>query len=107
MEITFKASRVSSELLGNGYQSYLEVTADVSGHEVAEALDLDDRLYELDPSDILIEVPAEKMLEAIGEEDVRKWLLANSDPDDTLECIGEDKIAEFMSHAGSDNNLPA
>ena len=107
MEIVFKASRVTTEHLGSGYGSYLEVTAEASGRDVAEALDLDDRLYELDPSDILTEVPAEKMLEAIGEEDVRKWLLANSDPDDTLEYIGEDKIAEFMSHAGSDNSLPA
>lgn len=107
MEIIFKASSVSATHLGSGYGGNLEVKADVLGREVAEALDLDDRLYDLDPSDILLEVPAENMLEAIGEEDVRKWLLANSDPDDTLEAIGEEKISEFMSHAGSDNNLPA
>ncbi|MFG3451200.1 hypothetical protein [Stutzerimonas stutzeri] len=107
MEITFKVDRVVAEQAGYAYGSQLNLTVDASGRDIAEQLDLDDRLYDLDPSDILLEVPAEKMLEAIGEEDVRKWLLANSDPDDTLEAIGEEKISEFMSHAGSDNNLPA
>lgn len=96
MEITFEAETLSVQTYYTA--SAIHVTVNACGREIAEKLELDDRLYDLAPSDIVSEIGTEKLLEEIGEEDVRKWLLANSDPDDTLEFIGEDKIDEFLSH---------
>lgn len=105
MAITFPADSVSVDSTYNN--SGVSVTVEANGREVAAQLDLDDRLHDLDPVDIVSEVGATKLLEQIGEEEVRVWLLANSDPDDTLEHIGLDKIDEFMSHRGDDRDLPA
>lgn len=95
MSITFNADEVRVESARNNEVS---VTVEANGREIAEQLDLDDRLYDLDPSDIVGEVGFEKLLEAMDEDDVRKWLLENTDPDDTLEHIGLDKIHEYLSH---------
>ena len=105
MQITFPADSVSVD--STYHTSGVSVTVEANGREVAAQLDLDDRLHDLDPVDIVSEVGATKLLEQIGEEEVRSWLLANSDPDDTLEHIGLDKIHEFLSHEGDDRNLPA
>jgi len=105
MEITFPADNVSVD--STYHNSGVSVTVQANGREVAAQLDLDDRLHDLDPVDIVSEVGAETLLQQIGEEEVRAWLLANSDPDDTLEHIGLDKIDEFMSHRGDDRDLPA
>lgn len=105
MEITFPADSVSVD--STYHNSGVSVTVEANGREVAAQLDLDDRLHELDPVHIVSEVGATELLEQIGEEEVRSWLLANSDPDDTLEHIGLDKIHEFLSHEGDDRNLPA
>lgn len=105
MEITFPADSVSVD--STYHTSGVMVTVEANGREIAAKLDLDDRLYDLDPVDIVSEVGATELLEQIGEEEVRAWLLANSDPDDTLEHIGLDKIHEFLSHEGDDRNLPA
>ncbi|WP_095067869.1 hypothetical protein [Pseudomonas sp. Irchel 3A18] len=104
MEITFPASSVSIE---GRYQTVgVSVTVIGSGREIAAQLDLDDRLHDLDAVDVVSEVGAAKLLEQIGEEEVRTWLLANSDPDDTLEHIGSDKIHEYLSHGEPDGNSP-
>ncbi|MNH37947.1 hypothetical protein D3C79_989160 [compost metagenome] len=105
MEITFPADSVSVD--STYHTSGVSVTVTANGREIAAQLDLDDRLHDLDPVDIVSEVGATTLLEQIGEEEVRVWLLANSDPDDTLEHIGLDKIHEFVSHGGDDSNLPA
>lgn len=105
MEITFPADSVSVD--STYHNSGVSVTVQANGREVAAQLDLDDRLHDLDPVDIVSEVGAETLMQQIGEEEVRAWLLANSDPDDTLEHIGLDKIDEFMSHRGDDRDLPA
>lgn len=104
MEITFDADSVSID--SNYHKSGVSVTVEANGRDIAGKLDLDDRLYDLDPVDIVSEVGAEKLLEQIGEEDVRKWLLTNSDPDDTLEYIGLDKIHEYLSHGTPDGDSP-
>ena len=96
MEITFPADSVSVD--STYHNSGVSVTVEANGRDIAAQLDLDDRLHDLDAVDIISEVGAETLLQQIGEEDVRKWLLANSDPDDTLEYIGLDQIHEFLSH---------
>jgi hypothetical protein len=105
MEITFPAESVSVD--SSYHTSGVMVTVEANGREIAAKLDLDDRLYDLDPVDIISEVGVENILESIDEDVVRKFLLENSDPDDTLEHIGLDKIHEFLSHGGDDRNLPA
>lgn len=105
MEITFPADSVSVD--STYHNSGVSVTVEANGREIAAQLDLDDRLHDLCPVDIISEVGVEKILESIDEDIVRKWLLENSDPDDTLEHIGLDKIHEFLSHEGDDSNLPA
>ncbi len=105
MEINFPADSVNvdSSVRTGG----VNVTVTGNGRDIAAQLDLDDRLHDLDPIDIVGELGAAKLLEQIGEEEVRKWLLANSDPDETLDQIGLDKIDEFLSHCGDDRNLPS
>nr|WP_314877291.1 hypothetical protein [uncultured Pseudomonas sp.] len=105
MKITFPADSVSVD--SSYHTSGVMVTVEANGREIAAKLDLDDRLYDLDPVDIISEVGVENILESIDEDVVRKFLLENSDPDDTLEHIGLDKIHEFLSHGGDDRNLPA
>ena len=97
MEIKFPADSISVN--SSYHTSGVSVTVEANGRDIAAQLDLDDRLHDLDAADIVSEVGAETLLEQIGEEDVRKWLLANSDPDDTLEYIGLDQIQEYLSHA--------
>ena len=104
MEITFEAD-TASVVTSYGTSSII-VTVEASGREIAGKLDLDDRLYDLDPVDIVGEVGAVELLQQIGEEDVRKWLIENSDPDDTLEFIGLEKINEYLSHGEPDGNSP-
>lgn len=103
-EITFLAESLHAET--NSNSSNLIVTVDVDARALADKLDLDDRLHDLDPTDIADHVGNEELLEAIGEDEVRKWLLANSDPDDTLEYIGLDKIHEYLSHGTPDGDSP-
>jgi hypothetical protein len=104
MEITFEADSVSVD--SDYRNSSVNVTVEASGREIAGRLDLDDRLYGLDTADIVGEIGAAELLRQIGEEDVRKWLLENSDPDDTLEHIGLDKIHEYLSHGAPDGDSP-
>lgn len=104
MEITFPADSVSVD--STYHTSGVSVTVEANGREIAAKLDLDDRLHDLDPVDIVSEAGADNLLQQIGEDEVRTWLLANSDPDDTLEYIGLDKIHEFLSHGGDDSNSP-
>lgn len=104
MEITFPADSVSVD--STYHTSGVSVTVEAHGREIAAKLDLDDRLHDLDPVDIISEVGVENILESIDEDVVRKFLLENSDPDDTLEYIGLDKIHEFLSHSGDDSNSP-
>lgn len=96
MEITFNAESVSID--SNYRTSEISLTIEANGREVAEKLDLDDRLYDLCPVDVADEIGRNKMLDAIGEEDILKWAIANIDHDDILEFIGLEKIHEFLSH---------
>lgn len=105
MEITFPADSVSVD--STYHISSVMITVEANGREIAAKLDLDDRLHDLDPVDIISEVGVENILESIDEDVIRKFLLENSDPDDTLEHIGLDKIHEFLSHEGDDRSLPA
>ena len=104
MEITFPAESVIVD--STYHTSGVIITVEANGREIAAKLDLDDRLYDLDPVDIIGEVGVENILESIEEEDIRKFLLENSDPDDTLEHIGLDKIHEFLSHGTPDGDSP-
>lgn len=104
MEITFDADSVSVD--SSYHVSGVSVTVEVNGRHVAEKLDLDDRLYEIELSDIVSEIGADELLQEIGEEDVRMWLLANSDPDDTLQCIDVGAINDFIGRGASDSDSP-
>lgn len=96
MEIRFEADRVSVETIY--MNSNVVVTVDANPRDIAEKLDMDDRLHDLDASDVVEEIGHIECLEAIGEEEVREWLLKNSDHDDLLKYIGLDKIHDFLSH---------
>ena len=96
MEITFNAESVSID--SNYRTSEISLTIEANGREVAEKLDLDDRLYDLCPVDVADEIGRDKMLDAIGEEDILKWAISNIDHNDILEFIGLDKIHEYLSH---------
>lgn len=103
MELIFEADEATIICT---HRSMLQVTVNADLNALAAKLDLDERLHDLDPVDVADHIGSEKLLEAIGEDDVRKWLLENSDPDDILEYIGEEKIHEFLSHSGDDRDLP-
>ena len=59
MEITFPADSVSVD--STYHNSGVSVTVEANGREVAAQLDLDDRLHDLDPVDIVSEVGATKL----------------------------------------------
>jgi len=96
MEIKFEAESLSVD--SRYHTSGISVCVEAKGRDIAVQLDLDDRLYDIDVSDIVSEVGAETILNEIGKDQVREWLLKNSDPNDTLEYIGLDKIHEYLSH---------
>ena len=76
MIITFKAESVSVERSRNE----LDVTVEANGREIAEQLDLDDRLHELTAADIVGEMDKDALLDAIGEDYAREYFgIENTD----------------------------
>lgn len=69
MIITFKAESVSVEHRRNE----LDVTVDANGWDIAEQLDLDDRLHELTADDVVGEMDKDALLDAIGEDYAREY----------------------------------
>lgn len=105
MSISFEIDSVSVESIRR--DGLITVTAVGKGWKIAEALDLDDRLYELDVRDIIDHVGATEVLQAMTEEDLCDWLKSEeTDPTDMLNAIGEDAVLEWLSNCGSDSNSP-
>lgn len=97
MSITFEADGVSVESLGRTGQ--LRVTVDCKGSDVAEALEIDDRLYDLEPHEIVNHVGAGKMLETMDEAEISEWLASsNVDPNDFLSAIGEETVLKWLNN---------
>lgn len=97
MEITFNAESVSVD--SSHGTSDIRVTVEASGRDLAERLDLDDRLYDLEPRDIIEQVGALKLLQAFDDQEITKWLQnGDTDPTDVLSAIGLDAIHDYLSH---------
>lgn len=69
MIITFKAESVSVERRRND----LDVTVDANGRDIAEKLDLDDRLHDLTAAQVVGEMDKDSLLDAIGEDYAREY----------------------------------
>lgn len=100
MEITFSAESISVEndnVYGSGC---VTVRAEVTGRELADELDVDDRLHGLHMRDIIDEVSATKLLDAITPEEFTAWVEASSSDGyiDLLNAIGLEAIHEHLSH---------
>lgn len=80
--------------------SNISVELEAVARNVAEALCVEDRLYDLDMRDIIDEVGATKLLGAFTPEELADWV-STSDSDnyvDLLSAIGLDAILDYLSH---------
>ena len=97
--ITFKAERVSVEGSAQTSNVTVTVTVEANARNVVEDLALVDRLYNLEPREIIDETGATKLLTAFTEEELVTWARADmTDPTEMLNAIGLDAIYEYLSH---------
>ena len=96
--ISFKAESVSVE--GTPRTGDVMVTVEADPRAVVEGMDVDDRLYELEPRDIIDEMGALKILQAFTEEEIAAWLRDGmTDTTDMLNAIGMDDIHEYLNNS--------
>ncbi|EKT4497435.1 hypothetical protein QEM33_000151 [Pseudomonas putida] len=97
MSITFDADSVSVESVGRNSQ--VRVTVDGKGSDIAESLHIDDRLYDLEPHEIVNHIGAGKLLETMDEAEISEWLASSSaDPNDFLSAIGEETVLKWLNN---------
>lgn len=97
MSITFDADSVSVESVGRNSQ--VRVTVDSKGSDIAESLHIDDRLYDLEPHEIVNHIGAGKLLETMDEAEISEWLASSSaDPNDFLSAIGEETVLKWLNN---------
>lgn len=96
MSITFEADSVQVESVGRNSQ--VRVTVDAQPREVAAGLDIDDRLHDLEPHEIVNHIGATKLLETMDEHEICAWLSSSSaDPSEFLNAIGEEAVLEWLN----------
>lgn len=96
MSITFDADSVTVEGARN---TQVSVTIHANGREIAEQLDIDDRLYDLEPHEIVNHVGASKLLDTMDEAEISGWLSSsNVDPTDFLSAIGEEEVLRWLNN---------
>ena len=96
MEITFNAESISVE--GGRKVGEVSVTVNANGREIAEELDLDDRLYDLEPHEIVNHIGAGKLLDTMDEAEITGWLSSSKvDPTEFLSAIGEEAVLEWLN----------
>lgn len=91
--ITFEAANVTIE--AGDYQTF-RVVLEADAKSVVEDIDLEDRLHDIEPADIVETIGAEKILSAISEVHFSKWIEANGDYYEALNAIGIEKIREWI-----------
>lgn len=91
--VTFEAKAVSIEA-GN-YEKF-SVTIEADAREIVADIDVDDRLHDIEPADIIEEVGAAKLLGAMGEKHFSEWVIGNGDFYEALNAIGIERIREWM-----------
>ena len=97
MSITFDADSVTIESVGRNSQ--VRVTIDGRGSDIAEALQIDDRLHDLEPHEIVNHIGAGKLLETMDEAEISGWLSSSSaDPNDFLSAIGEETVLKWLNN---------
>ena len=97
MSITFDADSVSVE--GVGRSSHVRVTVDAQPRDIAAELDIDDRLHDLEPHEIVNHIGAGKLLETMDEAEISEWLASsNVDPNDFLGAIGEETVLKWLNN---------
>lgn len=92
--IVFEAENVIVEAAG--YQC-VQVTLDADMKTVVEDMDLCDRLHEVEASDVVEEIGAVKLLDAMGENHFQEWVKANGDFYEALNAIGIERIQEWIA----------
>lgn len=100
MKIEFQADEATigtGEHYGSGM---ITVTVEASGRSVASALDVDDRLFDLDMRDIIDEAGATKLLDAFTPEELTVWVSESYSDSyiDLLNAVGLEAIHEYLSH---------
>lgn len=97
MSIAFEAESVSVESVGRNSQ--VRVTVEAQPREIAAELDIEDRLYDLEPHEIVNCVGASKLLETMDEKEIAQWLNSSQvDPTDFLSAIGEKAVLEWLNN---------
>ncbi|WP_416425622.1 hypothetical protein RAM80_07660 [Pseudomonas sp. App30] len=97
MSITFDAESVSVESVGRNGQ--VRVTVDAQPREIAAELDIDDRLLDLEPHEIVNHIGAGKLLETMDEAEIVAWLSnGDVDPTEFLSAIGEEAVLRWLNN---------
>jgi acetylglutamate kinase len=82
------------------HTSNLSIELEAVARNVAEALCVEDRLYNMDMRDIIDEVGATKLLDAFDTQEISTWVQDTQTDSylDLLNAIGLDAIHEYLSH---------
>lgn len=92
--INFKAEYIQIDPAGGGT---FEVTLDADMKNVVEGMDLEDRLHEIEPADIVETVGATHLLNAMSEKHFTEWLeVGQGDFYEALNAIGFTRIQEWI-----------
>ena len=75
----------------------VHVTLDADMKNVVEDMDLEDRLHQVEPSDVVEQLGAVSLLNAMGEQHFDQWVKANGDYYEALNAIGIEKIQEWVN----------
>lgn len=84
----------------NRHTSNISVELEAVARNVAEALCVEDRLYDMDMRDIIDEVGATKLLDAFDAQEITTWVQDTQTDTyyDLLNAIGLEAIREYLSH---------
>jgi hypothetical protein len=91
--ITFEAEHIGVE---PGNYNKFQVVLEADMKEVVADMDLEDRLHEIEPADIVETVGAVNLLNAISETHFDQWVKAHGDYYEALNAIGIEKIREWV-----------
>lgn len=101
----FSAESVSVE--GRVRTGNVMVTVEGNPRDIVEDMALEDRLFDLEPRDIIDTVGPAKLLQWFTVEELTTWVQDElTDPTDLLNAIGDEAIHEYLSHGDSDSDLP-
>lgn len=75
----------------------VHVTLDADMKNVVEDMDLEDRLHQVEPSDVVEHLGAANLLNAMAEQHFGQWVKANGDYYEALNAIGIEKIQEWVN----------